>query len=269
MDTALLSTGITVIGSVIVALISSGTTLITLLIKKGTISPTSFWKWVKLLGYPLAALLIIGFGGWIFYLLYDGTASRLQKAVPEMANYNKRIYANVGLGFAYPKTWEVEDYGFRFGGGPIALVSLRETDGIHELQGIEFRIDSIAKHHWDDPESEYKHLEKALQKKCTHWSREAATVSNGAATVFKCTWANTEKNVEQKEWHYWYQLSQCVRLKATAWSSIQGPQRAKFEQEMTQVMQLVRMDEIKIAELKNAKKSRCEADGKEAALKSL
>src|SRR5688500_7350507 len=99
MDNALLVTLITVGGSIAAAIITGIATLVTELVKSGKIGPDSGWTWMKRLGYPLAVVVIIVGGSLVFYLQYDGTTSRLSKALPNVPFYAKRIYPNVGIGF--------------------------------------------------------------------------------------------------------------------------------------------------------------------------
>ena len=130
MDTVLLPTVITTVGSIVTAVITGVTTLVIELIKNERLDPGSLWKWVTRLGYPVALLTAAVAGFWVFSLVHDDTASRLTKALPDLQDYKKRIYANVGLGFVYPKTWQIEDYAFRFGGGDLEAVSARDATGL-------------------------------------------------------------------------------------------------------------------------------------------
>jgi hypothetical protein len=98
---------ITAVGSIAAAVITGATTFVIERIKAGSISPPHRWKWVRRLGYPVAILAVVVATVWVFYLFHDNTASRLAAALPNIPDYKKRIYTQIGLGFVYPAKWEV------------------------------------------------------------------------------------------------------------------------------------------------------------------
>ena len=261
MDNPLLTTFITVAGSILVAVITGGTALITELIKSQKIPADSLWRWLKNLGYPIAFALVIVTGVLVFHFDYDGTASRLSKDLPTIPYHTKRVYPSVGLGFIHPQKWELEDYAFRFsGGGELRLVSNRSDDGHFETQGALISIENIAEHHWRDPESEFLHLEDALNVRCKtpRKPRETAAIANGRqAALFKCDRMLRSGGISEER-IYWYQLSRCLRLKIRGWSDLNGKAKDHFLQEFNQFISNIRLDDTKIQSLINGKQTGCE-----------
>jgi hypothetical protein len=262
MDNATLTALITVGGSIAVAIITGSTALITEAIKRGEPSADASWRrWLKNLGYPIAALLIIIAGVVVFQLDHDGAAARLSKELPTISYHTKRIYPSVGLGFTHPQKWEVEDYAFRFsGGGEMRLVGTRSADGHIETQGATISIENIAEHHWKDPESEFRHLEDGLDMRCKspRKSRETAAIANGRqAALFKCDRMLRNGGIADER-IYWYQLSRCLRLKIRGWSDLEGKAKDGFMQEFNQFVSNIRLDDIKIHSLINGKQTGCE-----------
>src|SRR5690348_14072236 len=98
---AVLAAIVTGVGSVVTALITAVTTLRAERLKRDSPREDSGGKpvVVALIGYLVAAVIVLGAGGFVFYLVHDGTYSRLNAALPDIPNYKKRIYANIGLGF--------------------------------------------------------------------------------------------------------------------------------------------------------------------------
>jgi hypothetical protein len=256
MDNSVLAALITAAASVIVAFISSFTTLL----KSGKLSD-SRWQWIKPFGYYIAFALVISGAVAVYYLQSDGTAARLAKDVPTLPDYTKRIYANVGLGFVHPNNWELEDYAFRFGGGSdLRLVASRDENGHYETQGILISIVNIAKHHWNEPESEFLHFEDQLKVDCVPfgWTRGTGSFANGRhATLFTCSRELRSKG-RRDEQVYWFQLTRCVRLKIRSWSTLSGKARASFEQELPLFLRNLRLDSRKIDSLENERETRCD-----------
>jgi hypothetical protein len=267
MDNGLLATIITVGGTIVVAIITGLTTLITELIKIGKIPPDSTWRWTRTFGYPIALLIIVVVGSLVFYLQYDGTTSRLTKELPSLPFHTKRIYPNVGLGLLYPQKWEVEDYAFRFGGGDMGLIRARSDDRHFETQGVSIGIGNIAEHHWNDPESEFRHVEDGLKDRCVQsgWSRGTISIANGRqAALFKCE-SLLKSGGRRLEQIIWYQLSRCLRLRIRSWSTLGGEANTVFNQEFSQFLNNMRLDDVKILALINNKQTSCEGGQSEAA----
>ncbi|MFL6624576.1 MAG: hypothetical protein ACJ8J7_02045 [Sulfurifustaceae bacterium] len=279
MDTsvlaALIAAGITSGASILAALITRDTAISVERIKQEKAkkkaqsgSSPHQWielkrRWVRSIGYPVAVLVALAGGFSVFQLTYDGTAARLERSLPDIPGFKKRIYANIGLGFIYPEGWEIEDYAWRFGGGQLEIVADRNSDGKIETQGLTVEINNIAKHHWPDPQSEFEHFEQQLKERCVASKKASESLSGGqhVAALFTC---HREKGSwSQDEWTYLYQLqpSRCVRLKIVAWSDINpsAPARARFDQERRQFLQYLQLDRIKIQSLIDGVQTGCDA----------
>jgi hypothetical protein len=238
MGDAVAAAIITAFGSIVAAVIMAVTT-----------TGIGTWRFTKRLGYLLVAIIAAVASLSVYYLLYDydRTASRLEKALLKIEGYKPKIYANIGLGFVYPQNWQIEDYGFRFGGGEIELVRDRSPDGLIETQGMTVAVENIAEHHWGDPQSQFEHIEVDLREKCNvSFKHERENIANGhTADVFRCSRSTskggTQKQVDERL--YLYQLSKCVRLRIESWTSLSGaPLRTSFDEELKQFLQNMRLD---------------------------
>ncbi len=241
---------ITTVGSVLAASITAGTAVLVERIKGQPVDPRSRWGWIKRYGYLLGALIVVLVivlaGSWVFYLLYDTTTSRLEHALPNVPGYKKRVYSSVGLAFAYPQNWQIEDYAFRFGGGgEMELVSDRSPDGLFETQGIVIGLDNIAEHHWADPQSQFHHVETQLQQRCNKsLTRVKASIAEGRiADLFKCSRSTNEGQIDERL--YFYQYSKCISLRIRSWTSLNGVPKSRFESELDRFTQYLRIDEAK------------------------
>lgn len=264
MTDAVLAALITTAGAIVVALITFAGTMAGRP-GAGNVAPaaTGVTTTRRRRGAVLAGVLALAVltGGAVWYVVSDGTEARLWRALPELPDHRKQIYASAGFGFVYPRKWDLEDYAFTFGGGgEVALV--RDRDGEFETQSIRFSLVDIPEHHWHDAQTEFVHFREQLNRRCQlPWREEVKTIGNGRqATAFTCRRkiATGGKTFLVDETTYWHQLAKCVRLRADVRSELHdNAARRAFDAEQAQILQYLRFDDLKL--VSNTRRAQCDS----------
>ncbi len=236
---AIAAASITALGTIMAAVVAAATAGLTR-------DPNSAWNLSRRYGYLLGAVIVVLAGSAVFFLLYDGTETRLRNALPNIPGFQPRIYTNIGLGFIYPQDWDVEDYAFRFSGGEMELVRKRPSNS-NERQWVFIRIENIAEHHWLNPQTELTHIMEANKKRCKESSGpERASLANGLyyADRFTCNLFSSAGEPIFEE-TYLYPLSRCIRLRIESGTKESGAARGEFDSELVNFLSGIRLDRAK------------------------